>query len=109
MAMRELALIAVISATWISLISAQDPVAILLQSTQGISTCYSIDGRGNNVRNPSWGAVTEPLLRVENDAYLNDSWWRTPDGPNPRTISNRLSQETCAEADRNPESCLNDW
>ncbi len=86
-----------------------DPVQILLQVQTGINACYSLDGTGNNPINPTWGAVNEPLLRVEDDAYINGTWWNPRSGPNPREVSNRLSHETCAEADRTAEPCLNDW
>lgn len=90
---------------------ARDPVQILLQMQTPIRACYSLDGRGNNIENPSWGAVNEPLLRVEGDAYVDGDWNQPPvEGrPNSRRVSNAISHETCADADRSPEVCLNDW
>jgi hypothetical protein len=89
--------------------SASDPVATLLSSGNALRQCYSFSGQMNNLENPKWGAVGEILLRPEGSSYNNNDWHQFRDGPNPRSISNILSHETCAEASRNAEPCLTDW
>ncbi|NND08605.1 MAG: T9SS type A sorting domain-containing protein [Saprospiraceae bacterium] len=51
----------------------------------------SIDGYGNNLANPTWGAVDEPQVRMVSTAYTDGI--KTPAGqdrPNPRMISNEI-------------------
>lgn len=56
----------------------------------------TIDGTGNNVQIPLWGAAETPLLRVADAAYSDGA--NLPSGisrPNPREISNAcMSQDT---------------
>ncbi|BAY84583.1 putative heme peroxidase [Calothrix parasitica NIES-267] len=54
----------------------------------------SIDGTGNNLQNPEYGAAETPLTNTAPLAYSNG--FSTPTGqnrPNPRTISNAISQQ----------------
>lgn len=54
----------------------------------------SIDGTGNNLQNPEYGAVDAPLINIAPLAYSDG--FSTPNGqnrPNPRTISNAISQQ----------------
>ena len=51
----------------------------------------SIDGHGNNVSNPTWGAVDAPQIRMVSTAYSDGI--KEPAGadrPNPRQISNEI-------------------
>ena len=51
----------------------------------------SIDGYGNNLTNPTWGAVDEPQVRMVSTAYTDGI--KKPAGedrPNPRMISNEI-------------------
>ena len=55
----------------------------------------SIDGSGNNLRNPDWGSVGASLFRVARSAYADGT--DAPSGPgrpNPRAISNALCAQT---------------
>lgn len=100
--------IAILSVAFTTL-AQEDPVTALLAAQVGIGSCYSIDGRGNNIARPTWGSVAEPLLRPEGNSYVNGSWFNPPGGPNPRLVSNVLSHQTCAQSDRTVEGCINDW
>ena len=54
----------------------------------------SIDGTGNNLQNPEYGAAETALTNIAPLAYSNG--FSTPTGqnrPNPRTISNAISQQ----------------
>lgn len=54
----------------------------------------SINGTGNNLQNPEYGAVDAPLTNIAPLAYSDG--FSTPNGqnrPNPRTISNAISQQ----------------
>ena len=60
----------------------------------GVFEEQSIDGTGNNQSNPDYGAADSPLLDIAPLAYSDAVY--TPAGqdrPNPRTISNALSQQ----------------
>ncbi len=60
----------------------------------------SIDGTGNNLSNPIWGAADTELLRVAPADYPGDGSGSTilgsADRANPRTISNTLFTQTTA-------------
>lgn len=86
-----------------------DPVPVLLASATGLRQCYSFDGTGNNFETPSWGSVGEELVRPEGNNYESNSWHFMANGPNPRTVSNVMSHETCTDGDRTAETCINDW
>ena len=49
----------------------------------------SLDGSGNNVANPTWGATGRPYARVAAARYA-DGRSQAPAGPNSRAVSNRL-------------------
>ncbi|HET9140702.1 peroxidase family protein, partial [Actinophytocola sp.] len=49
----------------------------------------SLDGSGNNVANPTWGATGRPYARVAAARYT-DGRSQAPTGPNSRSVSNRL-------------------
>ncbi|MEO0936222.1 MAG: peroxidase family protein, partial [Cyanobacteria bacterium J06641_2] len=52
----------------------------------------SIDGTGNNLKNPEYGTPETPLINIAALAYSDG--FSTPNGqnrPNPRTISNAIS------------------
>ncbi|MDX1612358.1 MAG: peroxidase family protein, partial [Candidatus Thermoplasmatota archaeon] len=57
----------------------------------------SIDGTGNNLAHPTWGATGTQLLRMAPAAYPGDgsgaSMMGPPDRPWPRVISNALSDQ----------------
>ncbi len=51
----------------------------------------SIDGHGNNLNNPTWGAADEPLLRTAPPGYSDGvSAPAGPNRPSPRLVSNLL-------------------
>lgn len=50
----------------------------------------SLDGRGNNLRHPSWGAADTTLLRLARASYRDGVSTPTTSRPNPRVISNRV-------------------
>ena len=51
----------------------------------------TIDGTGNNLQHPDWGAAFAPLLRVTPVAYADSiSAIGHPDWPNPRRVSNEI-------------------
>jgi len=49
----------------------------------------SLDGSGNNVANPTWGATGRPYARVAAARYA-DGRSQPPAGPNSRNVSNRV-------------------
>jgi hypothetical protein len=49
----------------------------------------SLDGRGNNVNNPSWGQSNRPYSRV-GTAHYADGIGAPVNGPNARLVSNRI-------------------
>ncbi len=60
----------------------------------GVFEEQSIDGTGNNQSNPDYGAADSPLLDIAPLGYSDG--FSTPAGqnrPNPRTISNTISQQ----------------
>jgi hypothetical protein len=61
---------------------------------QPSAALYSITGVGNNLGNPSWGAVNVNLLRYVASAYADGrSAAAGPSRPNPRSLSNALSTQ----------------
>ena len=51
----------------------------------------SIDGYGNNINNPSWGSINQPLLRLGPVTYVDGiSQADVTSRPNPRLISNTV-------------------
>ena len=55
----------------------------------------TLDGSGNNLANPQWGAINTPLLREASGAHYTDGIW-APNGdsrPSARVISNALQAE----------------
>ncbi len=67
----------------------------------------TIDGAGNNIANPNWGASNAQLLRFSPNAY-GDSVWTPARGGNasPRVISNAVNAQTGSIVnDRN----MSDW
>ncbi len=52
-------------------------------------TAQSLDGRGNNLAHPEWGATGRAYARVAPASY-KDGISQLPDGPNVRTVSNRI-------------------
>ena len=49
----------------------------------------SMDGRGNNIRHPSWGEANQPYARI-GSAHYADGVASPMAGPNARAISNRI-------------------
>ncbi len=72
---------------------------------------YSYDGTGNNVSNPSWGAVGTALIRLAPAEYADGV--STPGGanrPSPRVLSNVLSAQSVDEInDRNLTDFVYVW
>lgn len=71
-----------------------------------------IDGVGNNIANPYWGAAGEQFLR-QADAFYDDGV-STPGGtdrPNPRTISNIVVSQGAADvpSERNLSAFVFQW
>jgi hypothetical protein len=62
---------------------------------------HSIDGTGNNRRNPSWGAAGEPLLRVCPEDYADG--FDAPAGAN-RPSARAISNELCAQTHSVPNT-----
>lgn len=61
----------------------------------GPVTFRSIDGTGNNVDHPEWGAADQPLIRIATDAYADGI--ESPSGsdrPSARAISNAVSAQS---------------
>ena len=52
------------------------------------------DGRGNNAHESDWGAVGQELLRLAPAAFADGIGEMVTDRPDPRTISNALSQQS---------------
>ncbi|MHC4876272.1 MAG: peroxidase family protein [Planctomycetota bacterium] len=66
-----------------------------LEYRQLLSAVPAIDGSGNNLDHPDWGAADEPLLRTTTIEYANGQW--EPGGENrisPRAISNFVAAQT---------------
>jgi len=76
------------------------PVTFQYSGNNSESSYYvwrSYDGSGNNIANPTWGAVHIPLLRQANADYadgLNTLAERGTNNPNPRSVSNAVCAET---------------
>jgi hypothetical protein len=52
----------------------------------------SLDGSGNNIDHPTWGAANQPYAR-EGTAHYADGIGQPIDGPNARFISNRVMED----------------
>lgn len=66
----------------------------LAPPVMGPSAVYSIDGSGNNLANPTWGATGTQYLRIANAEYADGI--STPAGadrPSARAISNALATQ----------------
>src|SRR5947209_2771319 len=80
-----------------NLVAAASVAACLLASGSGVSRAApprtlairSLDGSGNNLHHPNWGAAGVPYLRVAAANYA-DGVSKLVDGPNARYISNRI-------------------
>ncbi|MGE3966409.1 MAG: peroxidase family protein [Planctomycetota bacterium] len=67
----------------------------------------TIDGTGNNLANPDWGAANTPLLRQGPAAYADGiSTLAGPTRPSPRLISNNLVAQNTAVLN---EAGVSDW
>lgn len=71
-------------------------VAGLSISTSAFADNRSIDGSGNNVAHPVWGTAGSVLLRGSMPAYYADGLGAPMPRPNPRMISNMVSDQTAA-------------
>jgi Animal haem peroxidase/Cellulose binding domain len=86
--------IAVISGLVIAnVVNAGDLLASAQHRDRGMSLSWliaeSLDGRGNNLRHPSWGKANQPYSRV-GSAHYADSAGTPIAGPNARAVSNRI-------------------
>ncbi|RMD61591.1 MAG: hypothetical protein D6824_07910, partial [Planctomycetota bacterium] len=60
----------------------------------------TIDGSGNNLVNPTWGAAGIDLLRMASPAYADGVWMPAgPSRPSARHISNLLSAQSASIPD----------
>ena len=64
----------------------------------------TIDGKGNNIQNPLWGAADTEYIRKSNPAYGPDNSPSGDDRPNPRMISNIVLDQTKVEHNFNQAS-----
>ncbi|MFK8110931.1 MAG: peroxidase family protein, partial [Rubripirellula sp.] len=78
---------------------------------QSVSEVMSIDGTGNNLEHPEWGAAMEQFLRVADSAYADGlSTPSLSDNPNARDLSNLISdQNSSVENDRFLTSIWFQW
>jgi hypothetical protein len=70
-------------------------MTLALLNPAALAENRSLNGSGNNVANPQWGAINTPLLREASGAHYADGIW-APNGdsrPSARVISNALSAE----------------
>jgi hypothetical protein len=58
-----------------------------------VSSSRSLDGSGNNVAHPEWGAAGTPYVRVARAKYA-DGVGSMSHGPSPRYVSNRIFNDT---------------
>ncbi len=66
-----------------------------LEQRQLLSAVPAIDGSGNNLDHPEWGAVDKPLLRTTTVEYANGQWEPAGgDRISPRAISNFVAAQT---------------
>jgi hypothetical protein len=88
----------------------EDPADVLLRTAgapAALNSCYSIDGRGNNVDHPQWGASGDILEQYEGNDFVGGNWTQPArERFNARTLSNIFAKDTCTSP---LESCLNDW
>ena len=74
-------------------------VAVLVGMTLAVADTRSYDGVGNNIANPEWGAVGARLERLSPPMYGDEvSTLAEEARPNPRAVSNVLSEQAAAVA-----------
>ena len=69
------------------------PVAAQAQELSAAETVRTLDGSGNNLRNPTWGRTNTPYLRVAPANYA-DGIAKPVSGPPSRYVSNRVFNDT---------------
>jgi hypothetical protein len=74
-------------------------------SCVGKEAVRAVDGRCNNLQNPEWGTPGTPLRRL-GPANYKDGLSQMVDGPNQRTVSNRLFAAPPPLNRENPEFSL---
>ena len=84
-----IALGGLISAVPITAMAAGSDTGISDQLAELLGSGRSLDGRGNNVANPQWGAAGTPFARMTDPAYP-DGKGAMMGGPPARFISNRV-------------------
>ena len=73
---------------------AESAAAVRPNPAPEFARAYSLDGTGNNVKNPTWGIAGAAMIRKAQAAYVDGV--STPAGtsrPSPRVISNLLSAQ----------------
>lgn len=69
-------------------------VAVLAGTTASMADVRSMDGSGNNIAHPAWGARGQHLLRLTGTYYADGiSALSGADRPNPRAISNDVGEQ----------------
>jgi hypothetical protein len=87
---RRWRLLTIVSATVLVAAGTAITHSAMAQTTPGLPfEVQSLDGRGNNVANPTWGLAGNPYSRVANARYA-DGIGTPVAAPNPRLVSNRV-------------------